>query len=312
MHKRILLWLASVLAGLTSGNAQTLSPQAGYAIITPQGGSVTTLTAVATTLFSATDAGIVLTDTGPSPLLTNAVLPVNVGPPAAMGIGLSLVNPSLNAATINLTITNAAGIEILNRTISVGRGEQFSQFINEFFVDQPDLTAEFPALLTITSNIPVAVLALDFRGVGVTPVPITNLAGASPFSNTTVTPPPVAVIPTFPGVAPIGCVATTIGIAPPLTTGCLTTPPVTPPVTTAQLQPAAINGRGTFVFPQVLSGPGITTNLTVGNASASTQAIRIDFFSSAGDVISTVSAVPIPPHGLVVFSSASIGIIPTR
>ena len=311
MHKRILLWLASVLAGLTSGNAQTLSPQAGYAIITPQGGSVTTLTAVATTLFSATDAGVVLADVGPSPLLTNAVLPVNVGTPAAMGIGLSLVNPSLNAATINLIITNAAGIEILNRTFTVGRGEQFSQFINELFVDQPDLTAEFPALLTMTSNIPVAVLALDFRGVGVTPVPITNLAGASPFSNTTVTPPPVAVIPTFPGVAPIGCVATTIGIAPSLTTGCFTTTPVTPPVTTAQLQPVAING-GAFIFPQVMSGPGITTNLTIGNASPSTQAIRIDFFSSAGDVISTVSAVPIPPHGLVVFSSASGGIVPTR
>src|SRR5262245_56479429 len=188
MRKRILLWMIPVIAGVCLGTAPVASAQAGYAIITPQGGSVTTVKAVATTVINTPNLGPAQTDVAPSPLLTRAALPVSIGATTAIGTELTLVNPLLQPATVNLAVTNASGFEIANRTITVRSREQFSQSVNELFADQLGLTVEPRGLLTIKSNSSIAALALDFGGVGFTSVPITNLAGAFPFPNITFIP----------------------------------------------------------------------------------------------------------------------------
>ena len=175
MFSKTALLLLVLLACFSVGSAQTVSPAVGYAIVTPLPGSnIGTFSAVQT-LFSATQIGVGHADTGPAAVLTNAVLPVNIGL-ADSGTALMLVNPSLNIAVVNLSLTNAFGFEISNRTITMAKGQQISQFVNTLL--QVDLTIQRIGLLRISSNIPVAMAALDFLGLGFTFVPITDASVA--------------------------------------------------------------------------------------------------------------------------------------
>src|SRR5262245_37420972 len=101
MHKRILLLIASVLGAFSLGNTQTVSAQAGYAVITPQGSSASSLTAVATIFTDAPAVGLLQVDLPPSPLLASGVLPVTIGSITATGTALALVNRSLTPAAVS-------------------------------------------------------------------------------------------------------------------------------------------------------------------------------------------------------------------
>jgi len=332
MFKRISLLLVVAQVCCSLVNAQTLPLGVGYAMVTPQGSNLAAFTAVET-LFNATEIGIARTQVGPAPILMNAALPVNIGFAGQTGTDLAFVNPSPNNATVNLSLSNALGVEIANRTISIAPGDQISQFVNSLF--QIELTGLSSGLLKISSNVPVAILALDFHGVGFTSVPITNLDNAV-FASSFTTTPLVApatfgvaaatcgLVPTITGVTPaiIGVAPTTCTVAPgfavaPAVAGStrpVTTVSVVVPTTTEQLQPSVTTtgGIGAFVFPQVVTGVGTEANLQIGNTSSITQFVRFDLFSSAGDLIRSVSNIPVPPGGLVVFSSESDGIIPPQ
>jgi len=318
MFKGTALLFVVVLVCSSLVIAQTAQPEVGYAVVTPQGGNLANFTGVET-LFSATDIGVARADAPSAPILTNAALSVSIGGVAESGTVLVIVNASPNTATVNFSLTNAFGVEISNRTISIPDGAQISQSVNSLL--QSDLVAVSSGLLRITSNIPVAILALEFRGVGFTSVPITNLAVPPLVPPVTTT--PAAVVPaqaTPIGVAPIGVPPAIIGVAPTVTgviqtsTGVCVVPPltnpVTPPMTVSQPQLSVTTGStGAFVFPQVVTGGGGATSITVGNISTIPQAVRFDSFSSAGNLIRTISNVLIPSGGLVVFSSESGGIV---
>jgi hypothetical protein len=236
----------------------------------------------------------------------------------------------------------------------IADGDQVSLLVNNLF--QFDLIGGSPSLLTMTSNIPVAILALDFRGVGFTSIPITNLdAGdsvvTSTFRGTGVTigvgstfgvastfggartvfgaaptifgtaqttfgvaPTNIGVAPTTIGVLPttVGVTPTTIGAAPAgiALNGVCTTLPVIP-APTARFQSTVTGFTDAFVFPQIATRGASAASILIGNTSTVTQAVRFDFFNSAGDLIRTISNVVIAPHGFVVFSSENSGPIPT-
>jgi len=307
MYRRTSLLLAVLLFTLSTGNAQTVT-QSGYAIITLQGGTDSALTAVET-LFNMTAFGTTRTAVAPSQILTSAVLPVRLGPTTvSSGTNLVLVNPSPDPATVNLVVTNASGVEILNRTILISVGEQLFQSVNALFVNPPDSIVESTALLTITSNVGIAVQAVEFPDVGVTTVPITVLAGSFPVS-VAINPPPQ--IPFIPLQTSSRLPPTTIGIAPPVTTRLgIFTLSVTPPMTTAQLQPpVTIGGASSLIFPLVRTGDGSATSFTVGNTTTFPLAFRIDLFNSSGDLIASIADISVPPRGLVVFSSESSGVL---
>src|SRR5262249_48198561 len=124
------------------------------------------------TLFNTADAGVTQTDVGPAPILTSAALSVHIGSAENSGTALVFVNPSQNAATLNLSLFNSVGTSISNQTISVPGGDQISTSVNSVFQTGALVST---ALLRINSNIPVAMMALDFSGVGFTSVPITNV-----------------------------------------------------------------------------------------------------------------------------------------
>jgi hypothetical protein len=337
-----------------SARAETPLPEVGYAIVTPQGGSVTSFVAVET-LFNATGFGIAKTDVGPSPILTNAALPVNIGGASESGSALVLVNPSPNTATVQLVLSDSQGSAIANRTIMIADGDQVSLLVNNLF--QLDLLGGSTSLLTMTSNIPVAILALDFRGVGFTSIPITNLDASdsvvtSTFRGTGVTigvgstfgvastfggartvfgaaptifgtaqttfgvaPTNIGVAPTTIGVLPttVGVTPTTIGAAPAgmALNGICTTVPVIVPSAQARFLSTVTGFPDAFVFPQIATRGAAAASILIGNTSTVTQAVRFDFFNSAGDLIRTISNVLIAPHGFVVFSSENSGLIPT-
>lgn len=335
MFSKITLLLLVLLACFSIGNAQTVSPVVGYAIVTPlQGSNLGTFSAVQT-LFSATPIGVAHADAGPAPVLANAVLPVNIGL-ANFGTALVLVNPSLNIAVVNLSLTNEFGFEVSNRTITIAKGQQISQFVTALL--QVDLASQRIGLLRVSSNIPIAMAALDFLGVGVTFVPITDatvvISGTGAITPVAIGRPDVGavvnvpVIPSTIGVAPttIGVAPTTIGVAPTTIGVSATSPTATVPVATAPTAiafaatsdndgplrlSAVIGSFGAFVFPQVVRGDAAATNITIGNLTSTTKSVRLDVFSAAGDLVRTVSTTSIPPRGFVVFSSES-GVFPPQ
>jgi hypothetical protein len=81
------------------------------------------------------------------------------------------------------------------------------------------------------------------------------------------------------------------------------TPLVTPPAVTVAVQQNAqatgtIGGPASFVFPQVVTGEGWSSQITVANTSTSSQALRIDFFDPNGLSLATVTGITIAPLGL--------------
>jgi hypothetical protein len=62
------------------------------------------------------------------------------------------------------------------------------------------------------------------------------------------------------------------------------------------------------VFPQIVTGGGWSTELAIGNTSAGSQSIRIDFFGSDGSVATSLTSILIPPRG-VVFITADLSVI---
>jgi len=326
MFKKATLSLLIVFAGSTLGMAQILGNRAnvGFAAVTPLGTSVGSFSAVAT-LFDSTEIGVAQASVGPAPFLTSAVLPVNTSVTGGTSTTLSFVSPALNAATVNLLLTNAFGVQVSNRTISVPGKNQVLLSVNDLL--DPDAVVGPGLLLRITSNIPVAIQALDFRGVGFTAIPITNVAAAATVTGTAPTTPTVGTFTTAPTtpttttggsfngvpvvpigvpIAPIGvpiCIAPTVFVPSTITVGA--------PATTAQFTTSVVTvGAGAFIFPEVVRGDGGSAQIRVGNLSrTATQVVRFDLFTSTGELIRSISNVAIAPQGFVVFSSEFDGII---
>jgi hypothetical protein len=303
MFKRTLLLFVVVLVTFSIARAQTVSLQEGYTVVTPQGGNVAAFLASAS-LFNTTDVGTAGIDVGPAPILTAAALSVRIGGAQNSDTALVFVNPSRNAATLTLALFNTLGTPIGNQTISVAGGDQISTFVNSFFQNS---TLVSTALLRISSNIPIAILALDFSGVGFTAVPITNVAAAT----------------SAPGQVAVSCPTPIIGVSCPIPVACpigVTCPiPSPPPIGIVVGPPSTIsvpvtgtvtgNGTGSFVFPEVAPRGAFGASVTVGNLTTTTQVVRFDFFNSSGDLIRSITNIPIAPQGFVTFSSAADAII---
>jgi hypothetical protein len=63
-------------------------------------------------------------------------------------------------------------------------------------------------------------------------------------------------------------------------------------------------GPGAFIFPQVVSGGGWFTEITISNTSLTLQIVRIEIFDPNGALLNTLVS-SVPPLGLVTFSSTT-------
>ena len=257
------LFLVFCWGNLLSAFAQSDTPRSGFAVVTVVSGNIAGL-AMTEALRSTNSSTTEQSNVAPSSLITTASILVNVAPSAGNTTAIALSNPSLVSGAVNLVLTNGLGVPVLNTVVQLTPRGHFSKFLSELFPRQP---VEFssPLLLTMVSEIPVAVLALNFRGADFATLPLTSLSTA--FSV-----PAQPLIPTV--------------TAPPGTT-------------------VTIGGGNSQVFTVVTTGGGWSTDITVGNTSTAPQIIRIDFFESNGLNAGSLTDIVIPSRGVFFFSTES-------
>src|SRR5262245_57121822 len=281
------VWFSGILLGAFAQNLTV--PSSGFAIVTPVSGNVAGLIATEALRNGANpqfDQAIV----GPSPLLTSASILVSVGSVPGNTTGIAIANPSTGSGAVNLVLTNPAGNDVLNTTLFLAPRQQSSKFLNEFFETQP-VQFDTPLLLTVSSEIPVAMLLLNFRGGDITSIPLTSLSFPTPVPIQALTLAPTN-NPVNPGsvtpVVPIIVTAPTNPTSPTLTAAAVTTP--------------SIGGNGSLVFAQVAAGNGWSTDIIIGNTSSGSQTVRIDFFDANGAITGSLTDIVIQPRGVVSFS----------
>ena len=270
------LWIRVLLTLFASGNflaafGQDTTTRSGFAIVTVVSGNIAGLVATET-LRNATSSGVDQVIVAPSGLITAASMLVPVGPRLENTTGIAITNPSLSSGGVNMILTDVGGSVVSNATIVLGAHGHFAQFLNELFVPQP---AGFstPVLLTVSSEIPIAILAVNFRAGDFAFIPLSSLSSPIP-------------VPVQPSSTTLAATFST-----PVTV-------VTSPVPTT----TSIGGSGSLVFAQIVVGGGWSTEIAVGNTSAGIQQIQIDFFGPDGSHMSTLPDIVIPSRGVFLIS----------
>jgi hypothetical protein len=275
------LFIRVFLAVFFSGNllgafAQATTTRSGFAVVTLVSGNPAGLIATET-LRNRSSSGVEQSAVAASPLITSASILVPVGPVAENTTAIAIANPSMGSGGVNLVLTDVAGNIVLNATITLGPRGQFSRYLNELFATPPPQFAT-PLLLTVSSEIPVAILPLNFLDGDFSPIPLVSLS----------TPTPV----------PVQSLTSTAATITSTAFGLDTLPSVFTPT---------IGGVGSLVFAQVVTGGNWSSDIAIGNTSAGLQSIRIDFFSSDGFSTSSLTGIVIQPRGVFFFSTDTAG-----
>lgn len=168
-------WFTTVPAFGQSGGSST---QAGYAIVTTVFGSVSTLRVVET--FGLSDGSTSAQASAASSTLTTQVaLLVSIDPSFQRDTGVAIANPGLGNANITLRLDDSGGRTVATRSIPVPAARQIARFVTEMFSGTPDLNQTFNGTLLLTSDAPVAITALRFRGTSFGNLPL-DIRVASP------------------------------------------------------------------------------------------------------------------------------------
>ena len=112
----------------------------------------------------------------PATMTTRMVLFASSGIRLSRNVGVGITNPGSTDAVVAMTLRNASGSVTSRKTITVAARQQVSRFISELFADVPQVPVDFDGTLTLTTNTPVAIVALRFRGTKFSTIPITSLS----------------------------------------------------------------------------------------------------------------------------------------
>ena len=121
--------------------------------------------------FPALQAGVL-----PAAMTTRMVLFASSGIRLSRNVGVAITNPGSADAVVTMTLRRADGSMTSSKTITVAAHQQTSRFISELFADVPEVPRDFDGSLTLTSNTPVAIVGLRFRGAKFSTIPITSLS----------------------------------------------------------------------------------------------------------------------------------------
>jgi hypothetical protein len=178
--------------------------QAGYAIVTPvavttvstSGGTTTTTTSTAGGTVNS--AGLVvfatygLRSTGgnsaanqagvlPPDLTTSAMLFVDTAGQLSKNDGVAIVNPNGSNVNVSLTLRKADGTTAATGTVNVPAHQQVAEMVTQLFSSGSAVASNITGTLVITSvgssNLPISVIGLRFRGANFSTIPATNLSG---------------------------------------------------------------------------------------------------------------------------------------
>src|SRR5437867_4929965 len=318
--------LAVIAAGLSYGQATlTQIPvsagtlQTGFAVITPLSGTGGGLT-VSEVFAEQIDRNFFQTSVVASPLITLTGVAVSANPAAALDIGIAIVNPDASPAEVTFNLRDQLGATTAASTITIGARQQISRFVTEIFFGNPAFPQPLTGLLFISSDVPVAVMALAFNGPGFAALPVASQLSAnnvftvaSPFFSTPAIPatatfnglPPLSPIPPLTTSTGLFTAGTQFSAAPAVRGVSTSTFGAAPSLTFVFPQLAfGVGGTGALVLPQVVAGGGFGTQITIVNTFPFSQTVRIDFFNPLGSPLvlpfgSTVSDIVIAAGGVV-------------
>lgn len=112
----------------------------------------------------------------PATLTTRMVLFATSGIRLSRNVGVAITNPGSGDAVVTMTLRRASGDVTSSKTITVAARQQIARYISELFADVLSVPVDFDGTLTVTSNTPVAILALRFRGTNFSSIPLTSLS----------------------------------------------------------------------------------------------------------------------------------------
>lgn len=165
-------WLVTILcicfAGFpaTGAFAQTSGSPGGLVVFETFNSTSATNATQATVL-----AGVMSNDT---------VLFANASLQLSQDLGFAIVNPNTVIAHATLTLRNSVdGSTASVITIALNPHQQVSEFLSQVFASLPTLSVGFVGSLSVTTDVPVAITALRFRGTNFSTIPITNLSPTS-------------------------------------------------------------------------------------------------------------------------------------
>ncbi|HYR83254.1 MAG TPA: hypothetical protein VE422_04165 [Terriglobia bacterium] len=161
--------------------------QAGFAVITPVAVTTSSSTSGLVVFASfgmrhgnspATQAGVL-----PPDLTTNAVMFVDTNRRLAKNLGVAIVNPNSSNVNVTLTLRKNDGTQLGTTNVNVPSHQHISKFITELFANQSSVPRDVTGMLAITSagssNLPVSVIGLRFRGDNFSTLPVTSLSGTT-------------------------------------------------------------------------------------------------------------------------------------
>jgi hypothetical protein len=149
----------------------------GYVIVTPTAAGTRRGDLVLFATFGVrkgdetTQAGLLPTD-----LTTQAVMFMNTDGKLSRNLGIGIVNPNTTAASLTMTLRGEDGVVVGTKTFTVRPQHQTAELLTSMFADRPEVPRDLTGTLRVTSDIPVSIVGLRFRGENFSTIPVTNLA----------------------------------------------------------------------------------------------------------------------------------------
>jgi hypothetical protein len=113
-------------------------------------------------------------------MTTRSVLFASSSARLSRTLGIAIANPGSTAANVTMTLRRGSdGLFTATRTIQIGARQQVTNFISELFASVPGIPPDFDGSLLVTSDTPVAMVALRFRGPNFSTAPIISLSSQS-------------------------------------------------------------------------------------------------------------------------------------
>src|SRR5262249_20669212 len=156
--------------------------QLGYVVITPTTGGARLVVFETLGWRRGGDAGTPQAAVLPPGLTTNAVMFVDYKGRVSKNLGVAIVNPNMSNANVSLMLRGSGGKQLgTNKNLNIPSHQQAVTFVGQLYEDQTSVPREVTGTVVITSagtsNLPVSVIGLRFRGANFSTVPVTNLSG---------------------------------------------------------------------------------------------------------------------------------------
>lgn len=163
------------------GNAQDPANtpiKQGYVVVTPTSAATAGLVAFETfgerRGSEVEQAGVL-----PSTMTTHAAMFVNSSGRLSRNVGVAIANPAATPANVVLVLKDETGKTIASATVGLPAHQQTARFVTQLFASQASVPSDFTGILDISSDIPVAVVGLRFRGLNFSTIPATILGPVS-------------------------------------------------------------------------------------------------------------------------------------